>query len=128
MWFFSVFRDAGRKFFMFAATVVSVGIFVFHLYQFSKIKNFKKKNEDWKAAIYGLAGFAITTIGTVGFGKPYSPVDASMIAGVAFIAVCKPYPGMYDWMDKLILVCTTVVYLLEYYRNVYSSRRRDADE
>lgn len=121
--FSSVIWDAGRKFIMAIATVVAVGLFIFHLYEFSNIKDFSKKSEDWKISLYWHAGFVITGIGAVGFGKPYSSFIASLIGMGVSVVVCLKYPGMYDWMDKLVLTSTGLVFLCEYYWKAYKSCR-----
>jgi hypothetical protein len=53
--------------------------------------------------------------GAVDFGKPYSLCIALLIGMGVLVVVYKQYPGMYDWLDKLVLTSTALVFLCEYY-------------
>ncbi len=51
--------------------------------QFSKIKEFKNKTQDYLVPVYTVLSLCTTFIGLVGFGKPYGPFIAA-ICGMFF--------------------------------------------
>jgi hypothetical protein len=106
--------------------IISVHVFFFfwfHLYQLSNITDFKQKSKDQLAPWYGLLYFIITSVGAIGFGKPYSPFFVAIGGYVLTIAVGLAYPGTYEWIDKFSSVCTASALLIECWRNVHSKKK-----
>jgi hypothetical protein len=113
-----VIYNSGVKLLTAIICIFVVGVFVFHLTEIAEIADFKKKPTDFKAPIYGLVGFSVTCLGAIGFGKPYSPFIFSFFGLIAMALIGRSYPGMYDWMDKMVLISTALVLVAEYVINV----------
>lgn len=117
--YFSAINEAGPKFLITIICIFVVGVFLFHLTEFQHIPDLKKKSTDFKAPIYGFVGFSITAIGAAGFGKPYSPLIVGFCGLIFMVIIGRAYPGMFEWLDKLVLILTALTLVIEYGLNVY---------